>query len=1025
MLKLHNYFIKKFSFSKKSTMFSPSKVIAKLVLINQLKKMLSTIKTKTAATFFFGITICLFQTVYAGDGTQKSKKNNPDKSFQLPSGLSESDYVPNAIIFKLKPEYRNSMNDARLSGVFAELQISDVGKIYPNEKPPLNLQRIMGQVPVDLSLIYELHYKSGITLESAINKVIATGMVQYAEPRYIQYEHSAKPSVKDITDMLAAPFNPNDPDLTNFASSMYYISRIKCPEAWGINTNTARGDSSTVIGIVDSGTDIDHPDLKSKIKYNYKDPINNTDDDGDGYVDNFRGWDISENDNNPNVDNSNHGSHVSGCAAAATNNGVGVASPGFNCTFLPVKCAKQSSTTQIDNGYEGIKYAADHGCQIINCSWGGPGGGQYAQDVIAYATINKGALVVASAGNNNNEIPNYPGSFDLVLCVASTTSTDLKSSFSTYGHTIDVCSPGSGIRSTVYNNTYTNMDGTSMASPICAGAAGVVKTFYPSYNGLQVGEQLRITADDIYSSNTTYKEKLGTGRINLYRALTESSPSVRMRPLNISDNDDEVFVINDTLYITGTIINYLKATTSLTATLSSTSTNVTIVTSVLSPGALNTLGTFDVNKTNAYKVFIKPGTPVNALIPFKLTFNDGSYTDYQYFDLTVNVDYINININDVASTNTSRGRLGWNNSDGTGGLGFAYKDSALLYEAGLMIGVSSSKVSDNVRGTNTASNDLDFVSMQTVKEVAPPVKSDFETTGLFNDNGASSKIGIQVKHKTYAWSSTGDRKYIIYQYTIKNTNSSGSLSNLYAGIFADWDITDKTSGMNKGDTDQGNKIGYCYSTVGTKLYAGVRLLTKGPFLHYVIDNVSGGGGGVDISDQTDHYSTSEKYTTLSTSRLKGGATATAGNDVADVVSTGPFTINANDSVVVAFAVLAGDDLSDIINSAQNAQIKYDGTVTDINANAKSAFSLKQNYPNPVNASKTIVEFTLPESAQAELNIYNTLGQKVATPFNTQLSEGIHQWNLDLSGFKNGIYFYELKAGNHTAVMKMSVQNTNN
>lgn len=1001
-------------------MFSPSKFFAKILLINQLKKMLSTIKTKTAATFFFGITLCLFQTAQAGDHTQKSKKNNPDKPFQLAMGLTESDYVPNAIIFKLKPEYRSHIHDAQLTAVFNELQLADMGKIYPNQKPPVNSKNVYGQAPVDLSLIYELHYKSGIPLEQAINKVIATGLVQYAEPRYIQHEHAVKTSIKDINDLLAAPFNPNDPDLTNFASSTYYISRIKCPDAWGINTTTARGDSSTVIGIVDSGTDIDHPDLVSKIKYNYKDPINGKDDDGDGYVDNFRGWDMSENDNNPNVDNSTHGSHVSGCAAAATNNNIGVASPGFNCTFLPVKCAKKSSTTQIDNGYEGIKYAADHGCQIINCSWGGPGGGQYAQDIIAYATLDKGALVVASAGNANNEIQNFPGSFDLVLCVASTTSTDAKSSFSTYGHTIDVCSPGSGIRSTVYNNTYTNMDGTSMASPICAGAAAIVKTFYPSYNGLQVGEQLRITADDIYSLNSSYKEKLGTGRINLYRALTESSSAVRMRPLKISDRDDEVFVINDTLYITGTIVNYLKATTNLTATLSSTSTNVTVVTSVLSPGALNTLGTFAVTNTNAYKVFIKPGTPVNAVIPFKITFNDGSYTDYQYFDLTVNVDYINIAINDVSSTNTSRGRIGWNNSDGTGGLGFAYKDSSLLYEAGLMIGISSTKVSDNVRGSSSTSNDLDFISVQTVKEVTPPVKSEFETAGLFNDNGAPSKIGIQVRHKTFAWTTAGDKKYIIYQYTIKNTNAS-ALSNLYAGIFADWDITDKTSGMNKGDTDQGNKLGYVYSTVGTQLYGGIRLLTKGPFLHYVIDNVSGGGGGVDISDQTDRYSPSEKYTTLSTNRLKGGATATAGNDVADVVSTGPFTINANDSVVVAFAVLAGDNLSDIIASAQNAQIKYDGTVTAIETAEKSAFSLKQNYPNPVNASQTVIEFNLPESAQAVLNIYNSLGQKVTTPFNTQMSEGVHQWNLDVSAFKNGIYFYELKAGDHTAVMKMSIQ----
>jgi serine protease len=994
----------------------------KKLFTNQLNNMLSKIKVKTVMTLFFGVVAVTSQAVFAGDNAQQTKKNSPSNEFHLAPGLTEADYKANTIILKLKPEYRNIatvnyINDPRLITVFNELQAQNLGKIYPRHTPPAMARNAYGYPLVDLSLIYELNYAAEIPLEVAINKLIATGLLQYAEPRYIQYEHSII-RIQDIEKEMAA-YNPNDPDITNFSAGMYYIGRIKCPDAWGINTGTARGDSTTVIGIVDSGTDIDHPDLKSKIRYNYKDPINGIDDDNDGFVDNFRGWDISENDNNPNVDNSTHGSHVSGCAAAATDNGVGVASPGFKCTFLPVKCAKQSSTTQIDNGYEGITYAADHGCQIINCSWGGAGGGQYALDVITYATINKKALVVASAGNANNEMQNFPGSFELVLCVASTTSTDAKSSFSTFGHFVDVCSPGSAIRSTVYNNSYTNMDGTSMASPICAGAAAIVKTFYPSYDGLQVGEQLRRTADDIYSLNSGYKEKLGSGRINLYRALTESSPSVRMRPLNISDKNDEVFVVNDTLYITGTIVDYLAPVSNLTATLSSTNANVTIINPTLTPGAMATLGTYAVTSANAFKVFIKPGTPVNEVIPFTITFKDGSYTDYQYVDVTVNVDYINIAVNDISTTNTSRGRIAWNNADGTGGLGFAYKDSAMIYESGLMIGVSSTKVSDNVRGSSATSNDLDFVSLATVKDIIPAAKAEYETGGVFNDNNAPSKIGVQVRHKTYAWTTNGNRKFVIFEYTIKNT-SAATLSNLYAGIFSDWDVTDKTSGNNKAATDQSNKLGYVYSTVGTKLYGGTRVLTKGPFLHYAIDNVAGGGGGVDISDQTNRYSPSEKYTTLSTNRLTAGGTG-AGNDVADVVSSGPFTINVNDSVKVAFALIAGDDLNDLINSSINAQIKYDNVVTAVQATEKETFSLKQNFPNPVNASKTVIEFYLPASTAAELTIYNTMGQKVMTVFNTQLGEGSHQWNIDLANFKSGIYFYELKAGNNREVKKMIVQ----
>lgn len=188
-------------------------------------------------------------------------------------------------------------------------------------------------------------------------------------------------------------------------------------------------------------TDCDHPDLQSNIKYNYADPINGVDDDNDGYIDNYRGWDMSMNDNNPMVDMSDHGSHVSGCADAVTNNGTGVSSPGFNCKFLPVKCANATSVSTIDHGYEGIVYAADHGCQIINCSWGGGGGGSFGQDAVTYASVNMGALVVCSAGNTYSDVAQYPAAYKYAFSVAATNSSDEKSSFSTYNYTVDISAP--------------------------------------------------------------------------------------------------------------------------------------------------------------------------------------------------------------------------------------------------------------------------------------------------------------------------------------------------------------------------------------------------------------------------------------------------------------------------------------------------------------------------------------------------------------------------------------------------------
>ena len=170
------------------------------------------------------------------------------------------------------------------------------------------------------------------------------------------------------------------------------------------------------------------------------------------------------------------------------------------------------------------------------------------------------------------------------------------------------------------------MDGTSMAGPICAGAAGIVKSFFPSYTGLQVGEQLKVTADNIYAvgSNSSYKDKLGTGRINLYRALTESSPSVKMSPITIIDGNDNVFIAGDTLLITGKFVNYLAAASNVTATLSSTNTDVTILNPALNVGSLATLATFDVNKSNAYKVLIKSSASTNEKVLFKINCADGA-----------------------------------------------------------------------------------------------------------------------------------------------------------------------------------------------------------------------------------------------------------------------------------------------------------------------------------------------------------------------------------------------------------------
>jgi subtilisin family serine protease len=931
----------------------------------------------------------------------KHNANVPQNKYVLPQGAAQEHYLAKTIVFKVNEQFRSlclqtKISDAEILVQLNALGIVELKKMFPHATVPEKKFNEQGQALADLTLIYQVVYSNNIGIEEAANKLLSTRKLQYAEPKFINSLHLAV----------------NDP-LTNQQS---FLTKINAYNGW----NTSIGDTNVVIGIVDSGTDIDHPDLVGNIKINYADPVNGIDDDGDGYTDNFQGWDMSENDNNPNVDNSTHGSHVSGCAAASTDNAVGVASPGFKCKFLPVKCAAQASTTSIDNGYEGITYAADHGCQIINCSWGGGFFNQLGQDVITYATINKNALVLASAGNDNIDSPAYPAAFQYVTSVAATNASDTKASFSNYNFTVDISAPGNNIYSTVStNNGYTTMSGTSMSSPVAAGAAGVIKSHFPSYNALQVGEQLRVTCDDIYglATNNNYKGRLGKGRINMGNALTQALPSVRMEPINFTDANDDAFVAGDTIRISGDFMNYLAPTNNCTVILTAQTnpTYVNIIGANYSIGALNTLATTN-NNAAPFRVVVNPAAPPNAKVLFRLTYLDGTtYTDFQTFELIINVDYINVTINDVYTTITSKGRSCYNGDGQTQGLGFVYRDSSLAYECGLMIGTSTTKVVNTVRNT-TATPDNDFASMVRVGIDNPTVISDFDLSGKFNDNNAvaSAKLNIEVKHRSFTWNAPGDMNYVMVQYNIKNTSTS-TLNNLYAAIFTDWDIQNYS--QNRSDQNPALKLGYSYATSSTQLYAGVKVLSNTPFNMYAADNITGGGGGINLADG---YDTSEKYQTMSTTRTQAG-TAGAGNDVINIVSTGPFTIPVGDSVIVAFALIGGEDLNELETGAANAQIRYDAafpTITTVNLLNNQAASL-QVVPNPANDNVSVL-FNLIETAQVQIGVYDIEGKLVKEITNTKNVVGLNKIQVSLSELPAGIYNCKLITKDNVLNSKFSL-----
>ena len=957
------------------------------------------------------------------------------KQFVMPSNISSKNYLSNTIIFKLKPEFRGissvkEVNDAKFNQVLSYIGSNKLEKKFPRHAAPEKQYNELHQKFADLSLIYELKYTNAYDLSFVINQLYATGLMEYAEPHYI-YELSA--------------FTPNDPSISNQSG---FLARIRATAAWDLALGGSQGTASVVIGIVDSGTDLDHPDLVTQFTHNNADPVNGLDDDNDGYIDNYTGWDLAGanysvvvGDNNATImgANNDHGSHVSGCAAAATNNGVGVAGVGFNCKLLPVKCGADNDTRgtggvgYIITGYEGITYAADHGAKIINCSWGGPGGGTYGQDIITYATINKNCLVVAAAGNTGIDEQNFPSSFKYVLCVAATNSTnDSKATFSTYNYDVDISSPGKGIYETIYNNNYASLDGTSMASPITAGGAGLVQSKFNYSNALQIGQRLKQTSDNHYVTgpnvlspnfNSSLQNKLGKGRMNLQRALTDAaSPSVVFSNESIVDHNDNAIVIGDSLFITGDFTNYLNATTNLVATITATvgGAYVTSIDNSTTLGVVNTLSTVN-NNTDPFKFKINAGTPQNAKITFVVTLTDGTYTDKYFITVIVNVDYINIDINDVATTITSKGKLGYNNDGQVQGLGFTYFGNNLMYEGSLMIGTSATSVSDAFRGSTSGTADVDFQSSVVVKRTVPALFSEFDAHGRFNDALASPTQNLDVSHSAYAWTTLGNRKYVIVEYVMKNSGTT-PLTNLYAGIVSDWDVDASTASANKGDYDATRKLGYVYSTATAGLYAGTKVLSStAPALCYNIDNIAGGAGGIDVNDATNYYGTGDKYTSLSTNRFQAGTGATAGGDIIGVVSTGPYNINAGDSVKVAFALIAGDDLLDMQNSADSAQVHYDGPpplptgVKTITANDINLVV----YPNPAGNDLNFI-FNSTKSENVEIVLSNMLGQTMLTVKKNNTSIGMNSINADVSGLPNGTYFYRINNGSKTVSGKVQI-----
>lgn len=321
--------------------------------------------------------------------------------------------------------------------------------------------------------------------------------------------------------MATLAFTPNDMGGEFGAPNQWYLHRMNAPDAW----NYFRGTTEQMIAVVDNAFLPVHPDLTNKIRINTGEiQGDGIDNDGNGFIDDYDGWNAPGNNGNIYLQSSNstHGTHVAGIAAAQTDNGIGMASLSFFTQWLPVKGGNASDV--MTHGYEGISFAVKRGARVINCSWGSLDSAATAKSVIDFA-LSQNCFVVASAGNFSDESPVYPATYQGVISVAATTQTDAKLNTSSYGTRVNICAPGSGIWSTTSTTagdaTYGFLSGTSSATPSISALLSLMVGYAPPGNDAVILDCLYDSAEplDNIPANNAYRGKLGHGRADAERSL--------------------------------------------------------------------------------------------------------------------------------------------------------------------------------------------------------------------------------------------------------------------------------------------------------------------------------------------------------------------------------------------------------------------------------------------------------------------------------------------------------------------------
>lgn len=825
----------------------------------------------------------------------------------------QSDWTGNTLLVQFQPtDSRSEFDLSQAYGWLAEMGVERLLPMFPNYvRDEIDHKE---RLP-DLSLMYRAYLRAG-----------ASGLL-------ICQQLGKNPAIKraELEPRDSSHFyQPND---SLILAGQHWPDLIRAFDAWSIT----RGDTSVVIGIVDTAFDLDHPDLVDALYINFADPINGIDDDRDGHTDNYYGWDFGgSNDLDPQPDNDPsvvghdiHGSWVSGAAAARSDNRIGTASPGFQAKFLAIK-ANSDNSSLVTFGYEGIVYAAMHGCKIINCSWGSRLRSEIRQEIINYVVRRYGVLIVASVGNNDQDVLFYPASYDNVLAVGATDLEDRKSPASNFTHRVSVLAPSQWTVYPSWNDIYQTdrLGTTSISAALVSSSAALLQAYYPDWNGQQLGEQLRMTADEILTNHNdslqqTYRNKLGRGRINLYRALTEQTPSVRLIDQRLQTASGQPTNPGDTAELVVTLRNFLQSVSNLELQLSTESLHLSVIRSTLVVPRIETLQELTV--ADRFVIRLAESIPPNTIVWMRIDFESGTYRDFQYFQLLLFPTFIDFEYNRVGTSLNSVGNFGYNGTGSTKqGLGFRLNGGASwLFDAGLIVSERSDRVFDNIRTTFPNLNSDDFQTDSLIRTVNPIGGATAQAFTQYTEKVTGGQR-LTIRQYAYAWNDGRADESILLTYEIKN-NTSERMDSIHVGLFADWDVGTAVADWNRNSSryDSTHRLNYTFLE---RSYIGMAALGDWP-TH--VRNIRFG--------EVFRFDDENKYIAISS-----GIQQTELNeaDVMSFLGAGPITLNSGETRRIAFVLTAGHSLADLQRNVRRQQVHFDCLFSE------RTTDLQVSLPNP-------------------------------------------------------------------------------